>query len=78
MCDYAMTIASQGMAMPRKESDWQAWFARREGKQTFAKGTKKVKKLPAAQTGRRVYVIGEKNSHDHVFQRSHIEKYADY
>jgi len=64
--------------MPRKKSDWEACFARHEGKQTYAKGTKKVKKLPAAQTGRRVYVIGEKNYHDHVFQRSHIEKYANY
>jgi very-short-patch-repair endonuclease len=64
--------------MPRRTSDWNAWFARREGEQTFAKGTRKVKKLPASQTGRRAYVIGEKKYQDHTFQRSHIEKYADF
>ncbi|MFD1193946.1 endonuclease domain-containing protein [Seohaeicola saemankumensis] len=64
--------------MPRSKADWDAWFARREGKQTYSKGTKKVKKLPATQTGRRASVIGERSYQEHVFQRSHIEKYADY
>lgn len=64
--------------MPRGKSDWDAWFARREGKQTYAKGTKKVKTLPAQQTDRRAYVVGEKHCRDHIFQRSHIEKYADF
>lgn len=64
--------------MPRNKKDWDAWFARREGKQTYAKGTKKVKMLPATQTCRRAYIIGERSHQEHFFQRSHIEKYADY
>lgn len=64
--------------MPRRTSEWDAWFARREGKQTLSKGTRKVRKLPASQTGRRAHVIGEKKYHDHIFHRSHIQKYADF
>lgn len=64
--------------MPRSKSELEKWFARREGKQTYAKGTKKVKAAPAAQTGVRARVIGEPSYQEVVFQRSHIAKFADY
>lgn len=63
--------------MPRKKSEWDAWFARREVKQSYAKGTKKIKKSPAASISS-ARVVDETNHQDHVFQRSHIQKYADY
>ena len=66
--------------MPRRRGDWEAWFARREGKPTYAKGTKKVRKLPPTLTGLRARVVGETSVFfdDHLFERSHIEKYANY
>lgn len=64
--------------MPRSTTGWESWFARRERKQTYSKGTKKVRKLPGAQTCRRVHVIGEQKYQDHTFERSHIEKYAEF
>ena len=47
-------------------------------KENVCQGHKKDKKLPVTQTGLRASVMNERRYQEHVFQRSHIEKYADY
>ena len=64
--------------MPRSRANWDNWFARREGKQSYAAGTKRVKKLPFSKSVRRAYVIGERQYVSSIFQKSHIEKFANY
>ena len=64
--------------MPRSKGNWDAYLSRREKKKTYRKGTKKGKKPADEISVFRSVVIGEKNYSNYEFQRSHIEKYADY
>jgi len=67
-----------GGVMPRNKKDWDGWFSRRENKKSYAKGTKKVEKLPSGVSELRGCVIGESNPTNYEFQSSHIEKFANY
>lgn len=63
--------------MPRSKSDWEKWFSRREGKPSYAKGTKKVSSTKNGQIIQARF-IGEKSNLSPLFDRSYVEKNADY
>ena len=64
--------------MPRSKSNWDNWFAKREGGTSRSKKKKShtasnsKRQLPTAR------IIGEYRSNHHSFTKSHIEKFADY
>lgn len=64
--------------MPRSKSNWDNWFARREGGSSRSQKKKSSKASSFRTQVPTARVIGEYRGNHNSFTKSHIEKFADY